>query len=154
MAEGADAGASASLRQTVEAARTLIAGDRAFVTPKQLEGALKIGRSATYDRVKNALKGGYLADESSKDERGMRLVIGSPLPGDSESYLPTAEDVVRSSSSGHPDSGNAHGSAENEALSGSPGRPGATGDDNLIEVDVEEVDRLKRKHRDLARGAS
>ena len=49
---------------------------------KKLVDQLSVGRSATYDRVKRALLGGYLANEATKEERAWKLVLGSPLPND------------------------------------------------------------------------
>jgi hypothetical protein len=126
VAEGVGARVGGSIRETVEAARTLLDDGRTSVTPKQLEGALRVGRSATYDRIHNAVKAGYLVDESSKDERGMRIVLGAALPGDADSYLPTAAEVVRAMSGGHPDNENPHGGTRSVALSGSPACPDNT----------------------------
>ena len=108
IAEGVDAGVSPATRETVEAARSLLDDDREHVTPRQLEQELGVGRSATYDRIRRALQGGWLANTADKDERGMRLVIGTPLPGDDE-YLPTVDEVVRRSSGQHPDTAITHG---------------------------------------------
>jgi hypothetical protein len=108
IAEGVDAGVSPAIRETVEAVRSLLDDGRDHVTPRQLEQELGVGRSATYDRIRRALQGGWLANTAGKDERGMRLVIGTPLPGDDE-YLPTVDEVVRLTSSGYPDTAKAHG---------------------------------------------
>ncbi len=108
IAESVEAGVSPAIRETVEAARSLIAGGREHVTPKQLESELGVGRTATYDRVRRALQGGWLSNVAAKDERGMRIVTGTPLPGDDE-YLPTVDAVVRLSSATDPDNANPHG---------------------------------------------
>jgi hypothetical protein len=108
IAESVDAGVSPAIRETVETARTLLDDGREHVTPRQLEQELGVGRSATYDRIRRALQGGWLANTADKDERGMRVVIGTPLPGDDE-YLPTVDEVVRLMSGGHPDAAKAHG---------------------------------------------
>jgi hypothetical protein len=108
IAEGVDAGVSPATRETVEAVRSLLDDGRDHVTPRQLEQELGVGRSATYDRIRRALQGGWLANTAGKDERGMRLVVGTPLPGDGE-YLPTVAEVVRLMSDRHPDTANAHG---------------------------------------------
>jgi hypothetical protein len=131
VAEGVDAAVSGAVRETVEAAAALLEEGRAFVTPKMLTDAMQVGRSATYDRVRNALNAGYLADQSSKDERGMQLVLGASLPGDAESYLPTVDEVVRVMSGGHPDDANPHQDDVSDELSGSPARPADTGDDGV-----------------------
>lgn len=93
IAEGVDAGVSDAVRETVEAARTLLDDGREYVTPKQLEPILQVGRSAVYNRINAALKGGWLINEAGKDDRGMKLKIGTPLPGDAE-YLPTVDAIV------------------------------------------------------------
>jgi hypothetical protein len=142
VAEGVDAAVSPAVRETVEAAAALLGDGRAFVTPKQLTDAMQVGRSATYDRVGNALKGGYLADHSSKDERGMQLLLGASLPGDAESYLPTVEEVVRLMSGRHPDDANPHQQEASEALSGRPASPadvGGNGKPGLGDEDFELV---------------
>jgi hypothetical protein len=126
VAEAADAAVSDSVRDTVTAAKTLLDAGREFVTPKQLEGELPIGRSAVYERVRTALNQGYLADEAKKDERGMKLVLGALLPGDSDSFLPTVDDVVRLMSSDQPDNANPDEDRDCEGLSGCPASPDET----------------------------
>jgi hypothetical protein len=108
IAEGVDAGVSPAVRETVEAARSLLDDGREHVTPRQLEQELGVGRSATYDRIRRALQGGWLANTSGKDERGMRLAVATPLPGDDE-YLPTVAEVVQLTYSSPPDTANTDG---------------------------------------------
>ena len=126
IAEGVEAAVSPVVRETVEAVADLLDDVHTYVTPKELQGRMDVGRSATYDRIKIALAGGYLANETKKDERGYRLVLGSPLPGDAESYLPTVEDVVRESSGRATGRGNPYSETDSCALSGRPGRPAGT----------------------------
>ena len=54
---------------------------------------LQVGRTATYDRVNRALFAGYLVNLAKKDERGLKIAIGSPLP-DAAGFLPTVDEVV------------------------------------------------------------
>jgi hypothetical protein len=122
VAEGVDAAVSDAVRETVEAVRHLLTDGREFVTPKQVEAALKVGRSATYDRIKAALKGGWLADETKKDERGMKLKTGTPLPGGTD-YLPAVADVIQFASGNPPDTVAPHDDAEASVTSGRPDRP-------------------------------
>jgi hypothetical protein len=131
IAEGVEAGVSLGVRQTVEAARTVLDDGRTFATPKQIQDALGVGRSATYDRIRAALKAGYLADESREDERGMKLVVGSPLPGDSETFLPSVLDIVRAPSEPHPDEATRLVDGDSGASSACPGRPTDSGDDEF-----------------------
>jgi hypothetical protein len=94
LAEGADAGVSSAMRETVEAARALLAKDAAHVKPKDLIDRLGVGQSAAYDRIRRALRAGYLVNEAPRNERGMSLVLGAALPGD-EDFLPSIDDAFR-----------------------------------------------------------
>jgi hypothetical protein len=94
IAEGVEASVTPAMRTTVETVQALLDEGKVHVSPKALTDRLGVGRSATYDRVRRALLKGYLVNEAAKDERGMKLVIGSPLPGADE-FLPTSADVVR-----------------------------------------------------------
>jgi Domain of unknown function (DUF3854) len=122
IAEGVEAGVSAAMRETVEAAEALIAEGAEHVSPTALTARLGVGRSATYDRIRRALAKGYLVNEATKEERRMRLVVGAPLPG-GEDFLPSADAVVRVCPDDPP--GQESGSTERveAAMSGSPGRP-------------------------------
>jgi hypothetical protein len=94
--------------------------------------------------VRNALKGGYLADESSKDERGMKLVLGAALPGAADSYLPAVAAIVQVMSGGRPDDANPHEDEASGALSGRPASPVGTGldDDELAWFGTAPLDDL------------
>lgn len=97
LAEGADAGVTDALRETVETARLLIEEASAGVphlTVRAIGDRLKIGMPATYDRVRRALFAGYLVDVSASNERAKRLVLGAELPGDSSDFLPASERVL------------------------------------------------------------
>ncbi len=125
IAEGVDASVSAAMRQTVEAVEHLIlAGGPSceHTSVKKLTDHLNVGQSATYDRVKRALRAGYLVNKTMKDERGYKLALGAVMPG-SETFLPLPEEVFRVFPGGL--TGNENGSTmRNPAdLSGIPGLP-------------------------------
>ncbi len=95
IAESVDASVSPAMRDTVEAVDDIVNGSRfEHATVKQLIDRLGIGQSATYDRVRRALRAGYLVNLAKKDERGMKLAVGAAMPG-SEAFLPSAEDLLR-----------------------------------------------------------
>jgi len=97
LAEGADAGVTDALRETVETVRQLLEEAPAgvqHVTVRGIGDRLKIGMPATYDRVRRALFAGYLVDTSPSTERAKRIVLGAELPGDSSDYLPAPERVL------------------------------------------------------------
>jgi hypothetical protein len=94
IAEGVEATVTPAMRATVEAVQALLDEGKVHVSPKALIDHLGVGRSAAYDRIGRALLKGYLVNEAAKDERGMKLVIGSPLPGEDE-FLPAPAEVVR-----------------------------------------------------------
>ena len=123
IAEGVEASVPGNTRETVEAARSLIDDGKAHPSPKAIADVLGVGRSATYDRIRDALRRGYLVNEAGRDERGYKLALGAELPAAGEDFLPTAEAIVRLSS-GWP-SGQSIGSTMHvsEPLSGRPVRP-------------------------------
>jgi hypothetical protein len=123
IAQGVDAAVSTALRDTVEAVQALEGMPKLAVTPSAVISRLEVGRSAGYDRIKRALASGYLINETPHGHRGMRLVTGTPLPGDGP-YLPEAHDIVRQmseTSTGHPTTAPSELSHD---ASGRPGRPG------------------------------
>jgi hypothetical protein len=123
VAQSADAGASDATRQTVAAVRE--AQDESggqHVSAKAVIDRMGVGRSAGYDRIRNALAAGYIINEAKKDERGHKLVAGAPLPGEDD-FLPTVHDLVRVTSERAPDNATPHGEKDSEALSGCPSRP-------------------------------
>jgi hypothetical protein len=126
VAEGADASVSETTRETVEAVSALLDEGAEYVTAKPLIDRLEVGRSATYDRVRRALAGGYLQDQSKRNERGYRLVLGSTLPGHA-GFLPEPEAlVVQASSERPPDEETAGTGTDSDTTSGSPARPAWT----------------------------
>jgi hypothetical protein len=122
IAEGVEASVPTRTRDTVEAVRSLIEDGKTHPSPKVIADLLGVGRSATYDRIKDALRRGYLVNEAGKNERGYKLVLGAELPAAGENFLPSAE-IVRSSSGGP--SGQNSGSTVRvpERSSGRPDRP-------------------------------
>jgi hypothetical protein len=122
IAEGVEATVTTAMRETVEAVQALLDEGREHVSAKALIDHLGVGRSATYDRIRRAVFAGYLVNEAGENERGYKLTIGSPLPGD-EAFLPSPEDVVRVMSGTARGQRNPHEQRGSEPLSGSPGRP-------------------------------
>jgi hypothetical protein len=144
IAEGVEASVPERTRETVEAVRRLIDGGQWHPSAKAIADVLEIGRSATYDRIRDALRRGYLVNAAEKGERGMKLEFGAELPAAGEDFLPTVEAIVRSLSKSS--SGQNFGSTveTDECLSGCPDDPPV-----VREPDQEEIERLA----DLARAA-
>jgi hypothetical protein len=143
VAEAVDAGVSAAMRQTAEAARTLLDEQGGgHLTAKKITDRLNVGKSAGYDRIKRALSAGYLINEAKEGERGMKIVMGADLPAGGEHFLPDPATVLSGSC---PDSrtGQSNGLVEPEpvVLSGSPGCPPTP----LESEDEAEVERLPRR---------
>jgi hypothetical protein len=122
IAESVEATVTAALRETVEAVQELLDDGSEHVSAKALVSHLGVGRSAAYDRIRRALFSGYLVNEAGRSERGYKLTIGAPLPGD-EAFLPSPADVVRSLSGTPTGQTNPHEQRETGVLSGSPVRP-------------------------------
>jgi hypothetical protein len=142
IAEGADAGVSQAMRDTVETVRRLIDAQPAtdYVSMKAITDALSVGRSAAYDRVTRALTRGYLLTVAGKDERTRKITLGAALPGE-DLFLPSGEDLVRVASG--PPSGRDSGSTiePKHESSGSPACP-----DTFL--DEEEIERLAELARE------
>jgi hypothetical protein len=120
IAEAADASVSPETRETVEAVRTLIAEEeREHVSVKVLTDRLALGQSATYDRVKRALRGSYLVNVTRKDERGYKLAVGSEMPGDG-AFLPLPEEVLLAFSARATGNAKPHEQSESQEFSGVP----------------------------------
>jgi hypothetical protein len=119
IAEGVEASASAATRETVEAVQAVL-DEGKYASAKAVIDRLGVGRSAAYDRIRRALAKGYLINEA--EGRGMRLVIGSPLPG-ADQFLPSPADLVRVMSGTPSRINKADEFREVERLSGSPGCP-------------------------------
>jgi hypothetical protein len=143
VAEAVDAGVSAAMRQTAEAARTLIDEQGGgHLTAKKITDRLNVGKSAGYDRIKRALSAGYLINEAKEHERGMKIVMGADLPAGGEHFLPDPDTVLSGSS---PDSqtGQSNGLVEPETLglSRSPGCPATP----PVSDDEDELQRYQRR---------
>jgi hypothetical protein len=123
IAEAVEASVTDATRTTVEAVQAILNEGNAHASPKAVTDRLGIGRSAAYDRIRRALLKGYLVNEAVKNERSMKLVVGSPLPG-TEAFLPSPADVVRVMSGRAPGQAERHELRESEVLSGGPARPG------------------------------
>jgi hypothetical protein len=123
IAEGVEASVPERTRDTVEVVRRLIDEGKTHPSQKAIHDGLGIGRSATYDRIGDALRRGYLIDEAEKNERRKKLALGAELPSAGEDFLPSASEIVRLMS-GEP-SGQDHGSTMRDpvASSGCPVRP-------------------------------
>jgi hypothetical protein len=131
IAEGVEASVPARTRETVEAVRDLTAGT-IHPSPKSISDHLGIGRSATYDRIRDALRRGFLVNEADRTERGYKLTLGAELPASETDFLPAPEDLVRP----RPDqpSGQTSGSTVRPSApsSGRPVRPADPQDDALL----------------------
>jgi hypothetical protein len=133
ISESVEASVTPAMRETVEAVQELLDDRREHVSAKTLVDHLGVGRSAAYDRIRCALFAGYLANEAGRNERGYKLTIGSPLPGD-EAFLPSPAEVVRVISGKAPGQRNHDSMRVSETLSGNPGRPADPPDERLPET--------------------
>ena len=146
IAEGADAGVSAAMRETVEAVRALQAEGAAHVKAKDLIDRMGVGQSAGYDRIHRAVRAGYLTNEANKNERGMKLVAGAPLPGEEE-FLPSVEDVFRVDSGQAPGKANPHEQTASDVLSGIPGVSADPPDEVADRDEIERLAELVRRYQ-------
>jgi hypothetical protein len=95
LGEGVEATVSPAVRETVEAVAGLLEEPGcAYVSGKTVADRLKVGKGAAYDRVRRTLVAGYLVNIAARDQRGQKLVLGTPLPDDPE-FLPSAQAVSR-----------------------------------------------------------
>jgi hypothetical protein len=115
------------MRDTVETVRSLLEDGREHVSMKMVTDALKVGRSAAYDRVRRALTKGYLVNLAGKDERALKIALGAALPGE-DLFLPDGDAVVRFMSGSPTGQENGSTMRESDESSGSPGRPADTPD--------------------------
>jgi hypothetical protein len=95
IAEGVEASIPARTRETVEAVRDLIDAGTIHPSPKSISDHLGIGRSATYDRIRDSLRRGFLVNEADRTERGYKLTLGAELPAGETDFLPAPEELVR-----------------------------------------------------------
>jgi hypothetical protein len=141
IAEGVEASVSSTISSTVHAVLEIVEEGHEYVSPKTLVDKLKVGRSATYDRIRRSLASGFLVNQAGRDERGMRLVVGAPLPG-AENFLPQPDEVVRLMSASS--SGQTFGSTMRDSgvLNGRPVHPAE---------DDPEIERLADLARSMQR---
>ena len=93
VSEGAEASIPKTVRETVEAAQRLLegsGGDPIIVATVAQE--LKLDKSAALRRVRTAIDRGYLKNLEDRKGRPARLVLGDPLPEDTE-VLPKVEEL-------------------------------------------------------------
>jgi hypothetical protein len=95
IAEGVEASVPDRTRTTVDVVRGLIDDGKTHPSTKTIADRLRCGRSATYDRIRDALRRGYLVNEANRNERRMKLALGAELPAAGEDFLPSATVIVR-----------------------------------------------------------
>jgi hypothetical protein len=145
IAEGVEASVSNTIRETVAAVTALNAEGAEDVAHRAVQERLKIGRSATYDRIRRALHGGYLLDLSGKQERGMQLVVGAPLPS-GEDFLPSPAEIVRHTSAtptGRTAGSNMRDSHPSSGRPARPATPNAAGLADVGDPDQADLDRYR-----------
>jgi hypothetical protein len=91
LSQGIGATVSKNIRETVAAVKHLTANAE-HTNNTALEKVMKVGKSALYDRVNNALASGYIVDLQEQGKRGKKLALGAALPDD-VSLLPEAADL-------------------------------------------------------------
>jgi hypothetical protein len=90
ISDGVDAAVSTTIRETVAAVAKLTTTQGDEATLRQVADELDLDKSAASRRVRAALDRGYLKNSEFIKERSLRLVLGDPLPGDTE-LLPDPE---------------------------------------------------------------
>jgi hypothetical protein len=116
-------GVTNAVRQTVEA----IGADEE-VSISELARRLGLSKTASYDRVKRALAGGWLVNREEREGQRYpaRLARGTPLPDDLP-VLPTKEDLLRRTLSGR----SPHGSGTEQPVGDdTTGEPAGAPPDN------------------------
>jgi hypothetical protein len=100
VAEGIGAGVFDTVRETVEAVRTLTAEEGAdevdgekVTSAKKVAGVLGVDKTATSRRIKSAVDGGYLKDLREHKNRPQKLAIGDPLP-EKQDVLPDPDELL------------------------------------------------------------
>lgn len=79
-----EASVSPTIRQTVEAVRTLEKGVEISASLTEVAGVLRLEKGTTSRRVKIAVERGYLKNLQDKKGRPAELVLGDPMPDDLE----------------------------------------------------------------------
>lgn len=93
LAEGVDAAVNATVRETVNAVATLQSEkieSASDVSLHEVKRYLDLDKSTTSRRVRAALEAGYLRNNESRRGMPLRLVLGDPIPSNSE-VLPPVE---------------------------------------------------------------
>jgi hypothetical protein len=90
VAEGADATIKPEVRETVEAVRAVLGGDKTEAMQADIKRVLKLDKSAVSRRVAAAVDAGLLRNQEDRKGRPARLVLGDPLPEEIE-VLPMPE---------------------------------------------------------------
>lgn len=121
IAEGAERTVSAAVRETVEAAATLLAvPGTTEVTVTAIARALKMDYSAVYRRVHQAIDRGFLKNNETQERRPARLALGESLPAPS-TILPMPETLLEGEGMDVPPSTHAHShTSEGEGEATSP----------------------------------
>jgi hypothetical protein len=92
LAQGVEATVSATTRETVNTVAAMVQDTGKPVTTTQLAGELGIDKSAASRRVGVAVRGGYLVNQEDKRGKPARVVVGDPLPADTQ-VLPKPDDL-------------------------------------------------------------
>ena len=79
-----EASVSPTIRQTVDAVRSLEKGVEISASLTEVAGVLKLEKGTTSRRVKIAVERGYLKNLQDKKGRPAELVLGDPMPDDLE----------------------------------------------------------------------
>ena len=90
ISEGVEATVPATVRETVEMVTLLLAGEKKTVAHSDLRKSLKLDRGVISRRVRAACDRGYLKDLEDRKGRPARLVLGDPMPDESD-VIPTPE---------------------------------------------------------------
>ena len=90
VAEGAEVMIKPEVRETVAAAKKLLAGGRDAVRQDAIKNVLKLDKSVVSRRVAAAMEAGVLRNLEDRKGRPARLVLGDPLPKEIE-LLPKPE---------------------------------------------------------------
>jgi hypothetical protein len=89
-AEGLEATVPATMRETVEAVRSLLTGAGSSVSLAALAKHLKVDKGAAHHRVRKAITRGFLVNEQDRKGKPAKLTLGEPLPEDA-GILPLPE---------------------------------------------------------------
>jgi hypothetical protein len=85
-------GLSTAIRETVEQVKELVKNGAMSVSETDLVGALGLAKSTVNYRVRRAIRGGWLVNNSTKKGAPAELVLGSTLPD--ANPLPTVERLL------------------------------------------------------------